>query len=111
MTPKSLSSEPARSSCLEYGQVIMGQFQEKGATDKRISETDMTELVAICLYQQFVELVMEDQFTVSALLCVSKVTLWFWGAVLIWLLKIGCVESNPGPRTNEVIAHNLDSSL
>jgi len=26
---------------------------------------------------------------------------WFWGAVLISLLIIGCVESNPGPRPNE----------
>lgn len=28
---------------------------------------------------------------------------WFWGVVLISLLIIGCVESNPGPRSNEVI--------
>lgn len=26
---------------------------------------------------------------------------WFWGVVLISLLIIGCVESNPGPRSNE----------
>jgi hypothetical protein len=32
-----------------------------------------------------------------------KDTEWFWGVVLISLLKIGCVESNPGPRSNEVI--------
>ena len=29
---------------------------------------------------------------------------WFWGVVLISLLIIGCVESNPGPRPNEVIS-------
>jgi len=29
---------------------------------------------------------------------------WFWGVVLISLLIIGCVESNPGPRSNEVIS-------
>jgi hypothetical protein len=28
---------------------------------------------------------------------------WFWGVVLSSLLIIGCVESNPGPRPNEVI--------
>jgi hypothetical protein len=28
---------------------------------------------------------------------------WFWGVVLILLLIIGCVESNPGPRSNKVI--------
>jgi len=28
---------------------------------------------------------------------------WFWGVVLISLLIIGCVESNPGPLPNEVI--------
>jgi hypothetical protein len=29
---------------------------------------------------------------------------WFWGVVLISLLIIGCVESNPGPLPNEVIS-------
>jgi len=28
---------------------------------------------------------------------------WFWGVVLTLLLIIGCVESNPGPRSNEEI--------
>jgi hypothetical protein len=27
---------------------------------------------------------------------------WFWGVVLISLLIIGCVESNPGPLSNKV---------
>jgi hypothetical protein len=27
---------------------------------------------------------------------------WFWGVVLTLLLMIGCVESNPGPRSDKV---------
>lgn len=58
--------------------------------------------------------VMEDQFRGSAtftvpngIYCFLSAALkdreWFWGVVLILLLIIGCVESNPGPRTNTVI--------
>jgi hypothetical protein len=57
---------------------------------------------------------MEDQLGDSAtfrvpnvVYCFLSVALkdreWFWGVVLILLLIIGCVESNPGPRSNKVI--------
>jgi hypothetical protein len=57
---------------------------------------------------------MEDQFGDSAtyrvpngVYCFLSEALkdreWFWGVVLISLLIIGCVESNPGPRSNKVI--------
>jgi hypothetical protein len=65
----------------------------------------MVPPAAIYFYQLFAQLAMEEkQFTVSVVPCFLKATEWFWGAVLIWLLNIGCVESNPGPRTNEVTA-------
>jgi hypothetical protein len=71
----------------------------------------MMEFAVIELYQQFTGFVMEDQFTVPVVPCFLKATQWFWGTVLVWLLKIGCVESNPGPRTNEVIADPTWTSL
>ena len=44
-------------------------------------------------------------YSVHYCLCATlKGREWFWGVVLIFLLIIGCVESNPGPRPNEVIS-------